>query len=73
MGPDEEDHSRFRGNLTNAFSEKSLKAQAPIIQHYVDQLVEQMKARAETTVGLVKWLNFCTFDVSGDLSFWRIV
>jgi hypothetical protein len=29
MGPDEEDHSRFRGNLTNAFSEKSLKAQAP--------------------------------------------
>jgi len=69
MGPDEEDHSRFRRNLTNAFSEKSLKAQAPIIQHYVDQLVEQMKARAGTTVDLVEWLNFCTFDVSGDLSF----
>src|SRR5436305_888718 len=55
MGPDEEDHSRFRRNLTNAFSEKSLKAQAPIIQHYVDQLVEQMKARAGTAVDLVEW------------------
>ena len=62
MGPDEKDHSRFRRNLTNAFSEKSLKAQAPIIQHYADQLVEQMKARARTTVDLVEWLNFCTFE-----------
>lgn len=63
MGLDEEDHSRFRRNLTNTFSEKSLKAQAPIIQHYVDQLVEQMKARAGAIVDLVEWLNFCTFDL----------
>ena len=69
MGPEEDDHSRFRRILTNAFSEKSLKAQAPIIQHYVHQLVDQMKVRAGDTVDLVEWLNFCTFDVSGDLSF----
>jgi cytochrome P450 len=69
MGPEEDDHSRFRKILTNAFSEKSLKAQSPIIQHYVDQLVEQLKARAGTTFDMVEWLNFCTFDVSGDLSF----
>ena len=44
-------------NLTNAISENSLKARAPIIHHYVDQLVEQMKARAGITVDLVEWLN----------------
>jgi cytochrome P450 len=69
MGPEENDHSRFRRILTNAFSEKTLKAQAPIVQHYVNQLLEQLKARAGATVDLVEWLNFCTFDVSGDLSF----
>jgi cytochrome P450 len=69
MGPEEDDHSRFRKILTSAFSEKSLKAQSPIIQQYVDQLVERLKARADTIVDLVEWLNFCTFDVSGDLSF----
>ena len=69
MGPEEDHHLRFRRILTNAFSDKALKAQASIVQYYVNQLVEQLKVRAGSTVDMVEWLNLCTFDVSGDLSF----
>ncbi|KAF2119388.1 cytochrome P450 [Lophiotrema nucula] len=75
MGPDEEAHARFRKAFSNAFSEKSLRDQAPLIDGYVDAFITQLKVPVsggrwtEKTVDLVRWLNYVTFDISGDLSF----
>lgn len=70
MGPNEEDHARFRKTLVHAFSDKSLKEQAPMIESHVDQLISQLrKFDVDTALDLVEWLNFTTFDIAGDLCF----
>ena len=74
MGFHEEDHARFRKIFVHAFSEKSLKDQTPTIEAYVNLLADQLRtriaqAKGSATVDLVKWLNYTTFDISGDLSF----
>lgn len=73
MGYDEEVHSRLRKAFVHAFSEKSLKEQAPVIESYVNTLVQQLKHRCQpnnnAVIDLVQWLDFTTFDISGDLSF----
>lgn len=75
MGPDEEAHAKTRRAFANAFSEKSLRDQSPVIEGYLDIFMKQLKAPAagrqwtEKTVDLNVWFNFLTFDISGDLSF----
>lgn len=75
MGYDEEAHARMRRAFANAFSEKSLRDQSPVIESYVDLFMSQLKSLASgrqwkvKTVDLSKWVNFLTFDISGDLSF----
>ncbi len=69
MGFDEPDHARFRKTLVHAFSEKALKDQSPMIESYVTLLVNKLKEKGNAVVDLVEWLNYCTFDISGDLSF----
>ncbi len=70
MGHNEEAHARYRRTLVHAFSEKSLKEQAPMIEGHVDQLVIKLHEVGEnTTIDLVEWLNFTTFDIAGDLCF----
>ncbi|KAL6161407.1 hypothetical protein ACJQWK_08592 [Exserohilum turcicum] len=63
----EEDHARYRRAFANAFSEKALKDQAPVIEEHVNLFMAQMKKRK--TVDLTQWLNFVTFDISGDLTY----
>ncbi|CAN9142059.1 unnamed protein product [Alternaria alternata] len=63
----EEDHTRYRRAFANSFSEKSLKEQAPVIESYVDLFMEQVKKRK--AVDLEKWLNYLTFDISGDFTY----
>jgi cytochrome P450 len=54
----------------HAFSDKSLKEQAPMIESHIDQLVTKLREFDEdTAVNLVEWLNFTTFDIAGDLCF----
>ena len=66
------DHARMRGLIAHAFSEKALKSQEPIIQSYVDLLINGLKMEADRTPGgtvdMVKWLSWVTFDIMGDLS-----
>lgn len=68
---DDADHSRIRRLLSHAFSEKALRGQENIMKYHVDLLVTQLKKRASTgsTVDLVNWYNFTTFDLIGDLAF----
>jgi cytochrome P450 len=42
IGSDEADHSRMRKNLSHAFSDKALRQQEPLIQSYVDLLVQRL-------------------------------
>lgn len=63
----EDTHARYRRAFANAFSEKSLKSQAPVIEQHVDGFMAQLKKR--NTVDLTDWFNFLTFDLAGDFSY----
>ena len=63
-------HPRIRKQLAYAFSEKALRDQEPLMKSYVDLLMEKLRgvAAAGTPADMVKWLNFTTFDLIGDLA-----
>ncbi|AEO60272.1 hypothetical protein MYCTH_2129362 [Thermothelomyces thermophilus ATCC 42464] len=65
------DHRRHRRLLSHAFSEKALRGQEDIMMRYVDLLMARLaeKARAGEVVDMVRWFNFTTFDLIGDLAF----
>lgn len=66
------DHARERRLLSHAFSEKALREQESLVQHYVDSFIEKLDgeiAASRETVEMTKWFNFTTFDIIGDLVF----
>ena len=65
------DHARFRKALSNAFSERALREQEPLLTVYVDLLIEKLRdiSAAGSKTDMVRWYNFTTFDLIGDLSF----
>lgn len=76
---DDYHHTRYRRALAHGFSEASLQRQEPIVKGYIDLLIrrlrEQTKVRGggggggDATVDMVRWYNFTTFDIIGDLAF----
>lgn len=67
-----EEHAALRRVLAHGFSDKSMRAQQPIIKGYVDLLIQRLKENCEEgkkKVNLMAWYNFTTFDVIGDLAF----
>jgi cytochrome P450 len=71
IGAPRDVHRRQRRQLGHAFSETAMYEQEPIIDRYTDKLIAQLTARAQRgeLVDIVKWLNFTTFDIIGDLAF----
>ncbi len=71
--PSDADHSRMRRLLAHAFSDKALREQEPLVTSYVDRLMRKLHAQIQGPqqgkVDIVKWFNFTTFDVIGDLAF----
>lgn len=67
------DHSRIRRLFNQAFSEKAVREQEPLIKSHVNTLVDQLKKQdegpARGKVDLAKWYVWTTFDVIGDLAF----
>ncbi|KAK4205300.1 putative isotrichodermin C-15 hydroxylase [Triangularia verruculosa] len=65
------DHRRQRRLLSHAFSEKALRNQEDIMQHYTSLFLSHLtqKSVSGETVDIVKWYNFLTFDLIGDLAF----
>ena len=60
--------------MAHAFSEKALSAQVPLINSYVDLLIDNLCKKANescgsTTVDIVNWYNYTTFDILGELAF----
>lgn len=68
---DHDNHARQRKALSHGFSKKALWEQEGIIQGFVDKLVKNIAKYADTgeVFDIVRWYNFITFDVIGDLSF----
>ncbi|KAI2466608.1 cytochrome P450 [Annulohypoxylon bovei var. microspora] len=71
-----EPHAHIRRTFAPAFTPRALRDQEPILQRYINLLVERLhdqivadpKGRS-ADVNIVPWLNFTTFDIIGDLGF----
>ncbi|KIW99581.1 uncharacterized protein Z518_11320 [Rhinocladiella mackenziei CBS 650.93] len=66
------DHARMRRIVAHAFSQKALVEQEERLQYYVDVLISKLSE--ECTKGpqdIVRWLNFTTFDIMGELTYSR--
>ena len=66
-----EEHDRQRRALSHGFSKKALWDQEAGVNAFVTKLIDNMHsfARKGEAFDIVKWFNFVTFDVIGDLSF----
>ena len=64
-------HARQRKMLSHAFSERALREQEPLMKTYIDLLVSNMRedAAAQRPIDIVRYFNFLTFDLIGDLAF----
>lgn len=76
MRADHSAHATQRRLLSPAFSDKALKDQEPLLQSYVDILINQWRticdkgnATGDAVADLVLWYNFTTFDIMADLTF----
>nr|CCA31155.1 cytochrome P450 monooxygenase [Trichoderma brevicompactum] len=65
------DHARYRKAMLPAFSPKGLQEQEPIVRGYIDTFIERLREVSATgeSTDMVKWYNFTTFDIIGDLAF----
>ncbi|KUJ11632.1 cytochrome P450 3A17 [Mollisia scopiformis] len=66
-----EDHRRQRRLIAHAFSDAALTEQEELIQTYVDLLMTRFRENAALgkVLDMVKFFNFLTFDLIGDLAF----
>ena len=66
-------HTRMRRTFINAFSDKALREQAPIIESYGNLLTTRLRREvaksSEGTVDLAKYYGYATLDIIADLTF----
>ncbi|OCK76205.1 toxin biosynthesis cytochrome P450 monooxygenase [Lepidopterella palustris CBS 459.81] len=71
--PDDVAHSRMRRLLSHAFSEKALREQEELVNSYINLLIKRLHEECDGPnkgkVDIVRWLNWTTFDLVGDLTF----
>ncbi|PUU77619.1 hypothetical protein B9Z19DRAFT_1128069 [Tuber borchii] len=60
----------MKRKLSHGFSVKALSEQMDIAYNYVDKLIRKINVHASGPKGdeMVKWYNFFTFDLIGDLA-----
>ncbi|PUU73918.1 cytochrome P450 [Tuber borchii] len=68
---DPQRHSEMKRKLSHGFSVKALSEQEDIVHNYLDKFIRQINVYAAGPKGdeMVKWYNFFTFDLIGDLAF----
>lgn len=61
----------MRRLLSYAFSEQALRSQENIVTSYIDLMISKLRNRAAagTPVDIMRYFNFTTFDITGDLTF----
>lgn len=72
ISADVSDHARFRRVLQPAFSEKATREHEFMIQKYTSRLIQGLEDTISNTengkVDLVRWFNFTTFDIIGEIA-----
>ncbi|CAF9926361.1 hypothetical protein IMSHALPRED_006941 [Imshaugia aleurites] len=74
LSANDADHARYRRLLAHAFSERALREQEYLPLAYIDLLTRKIRGIVSASeshsavVDIVKWLNFTTFDIVGDLA-----
>ena len=74
LSANDADHARYRRLLAHAFSERALREQEYFPLAYIDLLTRRLHGIVSSSkshsavVDIVKWLNFTTFDIVGDLA-----
>lgn len=71
VNEEKEVHGRLRRQMAHGFSEKSMRAQEPLIRGYVDLLLQRLREFSQDgrPVIISDWYNYTTFDIIGDLAF----
>ncbi|KAJ5679818.1 hypothetical protein N7462_008062 [Penicillium macrosclerotiorum] len=65
-----DEHRLLRRQMAHGFSEKSMRAQEPMIRKYVDLLLQKLHENCKSgSLVIFDWYNFTTFDIIGDLAF----
>ncbi|EKG13709.1 Cytochrome P450 [Macrophomina phaseolina MS6] len=67
-----ERHGPLRRMLSHAFSARAMAEQQPLINRYIDLLMQRLRERGENgmkALDMVEWYNWTTFDIIGDLAF----
>lgn len=62
-----ERHAVLRRNLAHGFSDRSMRAQEPLIKGYIDMMINGLRERSAQgmkALDMAMWFNFATFDVS---------
>jgi len=66
-------HRRIRGAMINAYSDKALRDQSPIVEWHADQLIARLRREFDKSpdgvVDLQRFVGYATFDTVTDLSF----
>ena len=65
-------HARLRRLLANAFSEKALKEQTPVIENYVSDFVKRLRreiALKQNHLDISKLYGYLALDIVGELAF----
>jgi cytochrome P450 len=70
LNTDDHQHGILRRALNPGFSDKSLRAQEPMILHYVDLLVQRLAevSKSGRPANMTEWFSWTTFDIIGDLA-----
>lgn len=71
------EHSRLRKIFSNAFSDRALRQQEPMLLQYANQMVDLVNRemtgprgdKTSVVLNTVSLLNFATFDIMADLAF----
>ncbi|KAG9963016.1 benzoate 4-monooxygenase cytochrome P450, partial [Aureobasidium melanogenum] len=68
---DPANHKNMRAQLSNAFSDKSLRDQERLITEPIDLFIDQIGKMGDCPQGIdiVMWFNLMTFDIIGSLAF----
>ncbi|KAJ4351110.1 uncharacterized protein N0V89_006449 [Didymosphaeria variabile] len=67
-----ERHGPLRRTLAHAFSAKAMAEQMPLINQYIDLLMQKLHEHGEygrKPLNMVHWFDWTTFDIVGDLAF----
>ena len=67
---DPKNHAEMRKYLSSAFSDRSMKAQEPLIAECADNFIEKLGEAGKAVGGtdMTMWFNLTTFDIIGSLA-----